>query len=92
VLNYKVDIYSILGYALGKLLNSINFIEMSDLDFNSKGLARSKHFHSLHKDKNKWKKKGKHVATAKQQKEQEGKTNEKSSTEEKKDNEDQEGN
>jgi hypothetical protein len=45
-------------------------------EFNIKSLARSKHYHSLHKDKNKWKKKAKHVAVAKQQKEQEDKQKE----------------
>lgn len=69
---------------------------MSDFDFNSKGLARSKHYHSKHKDKNLWKKKAKHVVAAKQQKEQEGKTNEKApntanATEEKKPAENGEG-
>eukprot|EP01114_Cavostelium_apophysatum_P022940 TRINITY_DN8476_c0_g1_i1.p1 TRINITY_DN8476_c0_g1~~TRINITY_DN8476_c0_g1_i1.p1 ORF type:complete len:311 (-),score=66.69 TRINITY_DN8476_c0_g1_i1:10-942(-) len=35
--------------------------------FDTKSFARSKHFHSLHKDKNKYKKKAKHVALAKKQ-------------------------
>jgi hypothetical protein len=36
-----------------------------DVELNTKAAARSKHFHSLHKDKNKYKKKSKHLANLK---------------------------